>query len=1008
MFGQSLLSAFGIACTTDTDQLFATNQSVTSIATYQLNASPVTSIPGNNYPGTASNITFAAGKFGNAAVFNGSNSKIIANGKPLNNNTSITISFWARNINSSDWKTLLGEGGDSGNTPGYKIYTSPPSVANSNYLWIARADNSGYVFDTYDGSAANKGGIDMSVAGSAWVHCVFTVSPTQLIIYKNGVSVKSLSISNTSSVVGYYDFQFMYDTKYNRYLQGELDQVRLFDTTLSQAAVTALYNETTTTATSASIDYVDANPNSIAYYKMSDATDQLGNYNGTATNVNFNTEGKFGFAGAFNGSSSEIATGINNSVIPVNSDFTISTWINTSVTASGFIVAEGNWNAWSTAGFGIQLVSSNRIELSIANNGSSGGTQVVSSSIPLNTWVHIVATIDIGNFLKLYIDGSEVASTALSSNSRNSVSGFYFGSNSSKYYFNGSIDQIRIYDSAISAANVTTLYNEIECEAAAINALANFNTVLYTGNASTNQISTVGFAPDFTWIKARNTATANELHDSVRGEPSRLWANENYAASTAYNGFVKLTSNGFDLNNVGSGGNVNRAYNYVAWNWKAALANLSTSFNGSSSYISIAGSSFDYAAMTLSCWFNLDSTSQNYQTIFNNYSQTGSENRGWYIRYETGGNFRLRGYSDSNVEVSNILQSTTINAGTWYHLAVTITSSQVKIYQDSNLINTTSLSAAIGYSGTGGFPTIGSYRYSATNKANYFDGEIAQLRVFDDTLTSSEVSDLYAEPAASNNTLNYPAGAGCTAAYPLQTDAVDLSGNYSGASSNVTFGQPGYLTSNTDGTITSTVAANVDAGFSIVQWTGTRPTAGTLGHGLGLTPEMIIIKNTSITSDWTVYAESEGPTKHGILDTNGAWVSNNGAFNNTSPTSNVFTVGGDAYTNGAGNSIIAYCFASIPGYSKVGSYIGTGGAFTVYTGFAPSFVMIKRSDSGANWVIVDNKRGGTSRARLYPNLSNAEDNNQGEMLTSNGFSPRTTPTADTNINGGTFIYLAIA
>ena len=72
----------------------------------------------------------------------------------------------------------------------------------------------------------------------------------------------------------------------------------------------------------------------------------------------------------------------------------------------------------------------------------------------------------------------------------------------------------------------------------------------------------------------------------------------------------------------------------------------------------------------------------------------------------------------------------------------------------------------------------------------------------------------------SNNTLNYPAGAGCIAAYPLQTDAVDLSGNYNGTPSNVTFGQPGYLTQNTDGTITSTVATNVDAGFSIVKYTG--------------------------------------------------------------------------------------------------------------------------------------------------------------------------------------------
>jgi len=226
-----------VQCTTAT-----CDYPTTAKALYQLNDNANDTC--GNYNGTETAITYAAGKYGNAAVFNGSNGKIIANGKPLNNNTSITISFWARNINSSDWKTLLGEGGDSGSTPGYKIYTSPPSIANSNYLWIARADNpTGYVFDTYDGSAANKGGVDMGVAGSAWVNCVFTVSPTQLFIYKNGVSVKSLSISNTSSVVGYYDFQFMYDAKYDRYLQGELDQVRLFDVTLTSDQVLKLYNE---------------------------------------------------------------------------------------------------------------------------------------------------------------------------------------------------------------------------------------------------------------------------------------------------------------------------------------------------------------------------------------------------------------------------------------------------------------------------------------------------------------------------------------------------------------------------------------------------------------------------------------------------------------------------------------------------------------------------------------------------------------------------------------------
>ena len=186
------------------------------------------------------------------------------------------------------------------------------------------------------------------------------------------------------------------------YFDGKIDQVRIYNKALSADNVATLYNETVATAsTNITLDA----PSLVAYYKMSDATDETGSYDGTPTNVNFNVAGKFGNAGDFNGSSSRIATNITNSAIPVNSDFTISTWINTSAT-SGLIVGEGNWNAWGTAGFAIGMISSNRVELSIANNGGAGGTQIVSSSIPLNTWTNVTATIDIGSSLKLYIDGN--------------------------------------------------------------------------------------------------------------------------------------------------------------------------------------------------------------------------------------------------------------------------------------------------------------------------------------------------------------------------------------------------------------------------------------------------------------------------------------------------------------------------------------------------------------------------------------------------------------------------
>jgi len=214
----------------------------------------------------------------------------------------------------------------------------------------------------------------------------------------------------------------------------------------------------------------------------------------------------------------------------------------------------------------------------------------------------------------------------------------------------------------------------------------------------------------------------------------------------------------------------------------------------------------------------------------------------------------------------------------------------------------------------------------------------------------------------------------------------------------------GIPTINTEGSTTSLTNANPASGFSIVKWVGTRPSSDTIGHGLGLTPKMIIIKNLSISSDWTVYAESEGATKHGILDTTTAWVSNNGAFNNTTPTSNVFTVGGDAFTNGLGNNIIAYCFADITGYQKIGSYTGNASSNPISVGFEPRFVMAKPSSATGSWLIMDSARG--ANEQLYPNLPSAEYSDTGNSFSSTGFTMKSN--GNWNASGVTYIYLAIA
>jgi len=220
--------------------------------------------------------------------------------------------------------------------------------------------------------------------------------------------------------------------------------------------------------------------------------------------------------------------------------------------------------------------------------------------------------------------------------------------------------------------------------------------------------------------------------------------------------------------------------------------------------------------------------------------------------------------------------------------------------------------------------------------------------------------------------------------------------------------------SNTSGTITSTVSANTTAGFSIVSYTGTGANA-TVGHGLGVAPRMMIIKDrTSGAYNWTVYHASIGNTRRIILNSSAGQDSADSRWwNNTSPTSTVFTVGIDNGANASGDSFIAYCFAEIRGYSKFDSYTGNGdanGTF-VYTGFKPAFLIIKQSNTGGeNWYMWDTKRDtfNVSQKRLFPNLTNAEET--GTLLfdfLSNGFKLRSTY-GGFNGSGGTYIYMAFA
>ena len=219
---------------------------------------------------------------------------------------------------------------------------------------------------------------------------------------------------------------------------------------------------------------------------------------------------------------------------------------------------------------------------------------------------------------------------------------------------------------------------------------------------------------------------------------------------------------------------------------------------------------------------------------------------------------------------------------------------------------------------------------------------------------------------------------------------------------------------NENGSIDSTVSVNANAGFSIVSWVGTGANA-TVGHGLGVKPEMIIVKNRDDSENWRVYHEDAGATHSFYLNDDDAKIDAVEVWNDTEPTSSVFTVGTHNSANGSSgddDKMIAYCFSSVEGYSKVGMYLANNiddGVF-VYTGFAPSWIMIKNRDTTGPWNIFDTKREtyNPREKNLRANTADQEDSARDIDFLSNGFKLRSHGTEMNDPDEAEYLYLAFA
>ena len=1092
----------GAACTTDTVQILD-GAPFQSIATYQLDgdANDLTT----NYNGTASNVTYSTGKFGQACDFNGSSSYIDTN-YTLPAISTYSASLWFKTSATGINQCIFSDANSNGQDNSIRLSVV---ITNANTFGIALGNGS---TSYYDGNVSA-----ISYLNNAWHNLVITYSGTTIKLYINNSLIATYTSTVSAGTLGTQTLKIGRLGDYSGfYFNGSIDQVRIYDKALSAADVTTLYNETVATA---STNITLEVPSLVAYYKMNDATDETGSYDGTPTNVNFNVAGKFGNAGEFNGSSSVI-------VVPNNmlntSGHSVSMWFNLD-----------NTNGIQTV---VEFDYENRILFRAVSTDSNlayvGNSGYFNHGIAFSAgqWYHLVITFSAGNPFKIYVDGVlsyTGGNTNILAQSNDNILGSSNSSGSNGV--DGKIDQVRIFDREITSDEVTTLYNEVYCQPTIV-PTEHFEPVLYTGNGSSQSISTLDFQPDLVWIKARVTAYNHRLFDSVRTLNGRLESNTTAAevSNTVNDNFVSFNSNGFTLGATSStnGSNFNNEP-FVAWNWKAGGAAVSNTDGTITSQVSAnvdagfsivkwtAESTVGTVGHGLSTtpeliifkrldtsqdWYvETDSIDGSYDYLVLNStaakvdgsgawstradsttitSFTGTANADYiaYCLHSVDGMSRIGSYVGTGAASNSIVTGfrpayvmikKTSGTSRW---RIVDNKRDIENPRSKNLFAEDSIAET-------GRPTHTTQDFNFHSNgfeipAN-MDGELNQSGASFIFMAFAE-ENVQPQPELANsfNTVTYTGDGSATqsintvgfqpdlvwikarglAQAPnifdsirggelLRTSTTSASGgDYIGYINNgfqfkitdAGWNQNGqnYVswnwkasnesTINQEGSITSIVSANPASGFSVVRHTGTG-SAATVGHGLSSTPELIIRKDRDAATDWWVYA-SVSPY-FGYLNHTDAFQSANNAaysYNQTVPTSTIFNVGNTYSGNVNNNDYIAYCFHSVDGYQKVGSYTGVTGDITVTTGFRPRFVMLKRTNSTGHWEIhdstrfptVNNENGASSRLRANDNSAEGSFTNSPIFFTDTGFVLDSSVTAnsygDYDANGSTYIYLAIA
>jgi len=684
--------------------------------------------------------------------------------------------------------------------------------------------------------------------------------------------------------------------------------------------------------------------------------------------------GKFGAAANFNGSDSIILTGLNTG----NNNLTFSAWVNITAAPSqayGMVVSGiSHYYTYLAIGQNRKVWVTNDQQISGEADGgyATEGTTVLN----LNTWYHIAGTLSSTGGAKIYVNGSlDITSSSRTANapSTNEFSGIGCwksrSNNNLSRPFNGKIDQVRVFTSVLSASQISTLYAETVETVESLDPLSEDTTDTLQVLGDSSCVATYRFENDETDLSGNYDATGTEIQ----------YAAGRYGQAASFNGsgsYIDIESQSLIQNDIES---------FSFWFKNKFVLGF---------YDPSSASSTDRRR-----WFIDNTTNGSIKIQVNNdqynYEQTGiTEDSNWH---------HLAVVSDGYIYLDGTALSSTFNTSYWItdgtngttRDTIRIGSSdyigdadsgfseglmdQVRLFNKAlsasevtTLYQENSLVASYRFEGNAN-DDMRAYDGTASN-VTYEYGlgftpdfvwikertKIENHRWFDTTRGATKF-------LGSNNTNAEATGAATLTSFDTGGFTLGLDNEVNDT------GIPyvawclkangGTTSSNTDGDITSTVQANTDAGFSIVQYDGDGQNGQTVGHGLSSEPEVIIIKSRTFASHWPVYhkyntGSSGSPeTEYVRINSTNATATTSVYWGNTAPTSSVFSIGTDTDVNKSGETNIAYCFHSVEGFSKFGSYTGNAGTLIVETGFEPAFLMIKRTDAATyDWYILDNKR----------------------------------------------------